>query len=62
MGKFVKPPVYNPVKAEERISALSQEVEELRSEVDKLKKDKTNLEIRCRILEERLGQYENRTN
>ena len=49
MSTFVKPPVYNPVTAERRIRELEKEVEQLR-------KERTNLEIRCRILEERLQQ------
>ena len=51
MTDFVKPAVYNPAAAERRI-------QELQDEVEQLKKDRTNLEIRCRILEERLSRGE----
>ena len=44
-----KPAVFNYVKALERIA-------ELEAEVERLRHDKTNLEIRCRILEERLNR------
>lgn len=46
-----KPVCFNAVRAMIRIR-------ELETENEQLKKDKTNLEIRCRILEERISHYE----
>lgn len=53
-----KPSVFNIVKAIEQIEAMQAENERLTSEVEKLRRERTNLEIRCRILEERLSNYD----
>ena len=51
MSKYTKPTVFNAIKAMERIDELTAENEKLREEVERLQKERTNLEIRCRILE-----------
>lgn len=51
MKEYKKPDVFNAVQAMKRI-------DELEAQVEELKKDRTNLEIKCRILEERLSRYE----
>ena len=49
--KFVKPPVYNPARAEERIRELEAEIERVTEYNRQLIKENANLQIRCRILE-----------
>ena len=51
MKDYTKPVVFNVIEAMKRIDDLEAQIEEL-------KKDRTNLEIKCRILEERLSRYE----
>ena len=53
MGRS-KPVVFNAIRAIDRIEALEAENKRLQEEVEQLRKDRTNLEIKCRILEERL--------
>jgi len=49
MSEYTKPVVFNVVQALKRI-------DELEAENDQLRKDRTNLEIKCRILEEKLSR------
>ena len=53
MGRS-KPVVFNAIRAIDRIEELEAENKRLQEEVAQLRKDRTNLEIKCRILEERL--------
>lgn len=53
MGRS-KPVVFNAIRAIDRIEALEHENKQLQEEVEQLRKERTNLEIKCRILEERL--------
>lgn len=53
MGRS-KPVVFNILKAIDQIEELEAENKRLQEEVEQLRKDRTNLEIKCRILEERL--------
>lgn len=53
MGRS-KPVVFNAIRAIDRIEALEHENKQLQEENEALRKDRTNLEIKCRILEERL--------
>ena len=53
MGRS-KPVVFNAIRAIDRIEALERENKQLYEEVEQLRKERTNLEIKCRILEERL--------
>lgn len=53
MGRS-KPVVFNAIRAIDRIEELEAENKRLQEEVEQLRKDRTNLEIKCRILEERL--------
>lgn len=53
---YTKPPVLNAIRAMEEITNLKLEVADLKQMVDQLTKERTNLEIRCRILEERLSR------
>lgn len=48
MSEYKKPVCFNAVQA-------MMDIEELEAEIERLKKEKTNLEIKCRILEERLN-------
>ena len=61
MTGYTKPPVFNAVQAmkrideqESRIRQLEDEKHRLEMRLIELKADRTNLEIKCRILEERL--------
>ena len=57
----MKPPVFcytDYVNLKRTNAELSERVEELEREVLKLRNDKTNLEIRCRILEADRGEAE----
>ncbi|MBR2707352.1 MAG: hypothetical protein IKE74_09000 [Mogibacterium sp.] len=49
MSTNKKPVCFNAVQAMMKIDSLE-------AEVERLKKEKTNLEIKCRILEERLNR------
>lgn len=49
MSEYKKPVCFNAVQAMRNIEALE-------AEIERLKKEKTNLEIKCRILEERLNR------
>ena len=53
MGRS-KPVVFNAIRAIDHIEALEAENKRLQEEVEQLRKERTNLEIKCRILEERL--------
>ena len=53
MGRS-KPVVFNAIRAIDRIEELEHENKQLQEEVEQLRKDRTNLEIKCRILEERV--------
>lgn len=53
MGRS-KPVVFNAIRAIDRIEELEAENKRLQEENEALRKDRTNLEIKCRILEERL--------
>jgi len=55
MSEFTKPVVFNAVRAMEEIAQLKAEVAQQKKLIEQLTKDRTNLEIRCRILEERLS-------
>ena len=55
MGRS-KPIVFNAIRAIDRIEELEAENKRLQEEVEQLRKDRTNLEIKCRILEERLNR------
>lgn len=55
MGRS-KPVVFNVLKAIDQIEALEAENKRLQEEVEELRKQRTNLEIKCRILEERLNR------
>ena len=55
MGRS-KPVVFNAIRAIDRIEALEHENKQLYEEVEQLRKERTNLEIKCRILEERLSR------
>ena len=48
MSEYKKPVCFNAVQA-------MWDIEALEAEIERLKKEKTNLEIKCRILEERLN-------
>lgn len=48
MSEYKKPVCFNAVQA-------MRDIEALEAELERLKKEKTNLEIKCRILEERLN-------
>ena len=48
MSEYKKPVCFNAVQA-------MSDIEALKAEIERLKKEKTNLEIKCRILEERLN-------
>ena len=54
MAARSKPVVFNVLKAIDQIEELEAENKRLQEEVEQLRKDRTNLEIKCRILEERL--------
>jgi cell division protein FtsB len=49
-----KPVVFNVIKAMEQVENLEAENKRLQAENEALRKERTNLEIKCRILEERL--------
>lgn len=49
-----KPVTFNAIRAIDRIEELEAENKRLYEEVEQLRKERTNLEIKCRILEERL--------
>lgn len=49
-----KPIVFNVLRAIDQIEELEAENKRLHEEVEELRKQRTNLEIKCRILEERL--------
>ena len=53
MGRS-KPVVFNVLKAIDQIEELEAENKRLQEENEALRKDRTNIEIKCRILEERL--------
>lgn len=53
MGRS-KPVVFNAIRAIDRIEELEAENKRLQEENEALRKERTNLEIKCRILEERL--------
>ena len=55
MGRS-KPVVFNAIRAIDRIEELEAENKRLQEENEALRKDRTNLEIKCRILEERLSR------
>lgn len=48
MSEYKKPVCFNAVQA-------MRDIEALKAEIEQLKKEKTDLEIKCRILEERLN-------
>ena len=48
MSTNKKPVCFNAIQA-------MRDIEALEAEIERLKKEKTNLEIKCRILEERLN-------
>ena len=48
MSEYKKPVCFNAVQA-------MRDIEALEAEIERLRKDKANLEIKCRILEERLN-------
>jgi hypothetical protein len=48
MSEYKKPVCFNAVQA-------MRDIEALKAEIERLKNGKTNLEIKCRILEERLN-------
>ena len=54
MAARSKPVVFNILKAIDQIEELEAENKRLQEENEALRKDRTNLEIKCRILEERL--------
>ena len=54
MAARSKPIVCNVLKAIDQIEELEAENKRLQEEVEQLRKQRTNLEIKCRILEERL--------
>ena len=51
-----KPIVFNVLKAIDQIEELEAENKRLQEEAEELRKQRTNLEIKCRILEERLNR------
>lgn len=54
MAARSKPVVFNVIKAMEQVEDLEAENKRLQAENEALRKERTNLEIKCRILEERL--------
>lgn len=48
MSEYKKPVCFNAVQA-------MRDIEALKAEIERMKKEKTNLEIKCRIMEERLN-------
>ena len=48
MSEYKKPVCFNAVQT-------MRDIEALKAEIERLKKEKTNLEIKCRIMEERLN-------
>ena len=56
MAERSKPVVFNILKAIDQIEELEAENKRLQEENEALRKDRTNLEIKCRILEERLNR------
>ena len=54
MAARSKPVVFNILTAIDQIEELEAENKRLQEENEALRKDRTNLEIKCRILEERL--------
>ena len=54
MAARSKPVVFNILRAIDQIEELEAENKRLQEENEALRKQRTNLEIKCRILEERL--------